>query len=97
MSSHVAMAAGSLARAVSKNWWLFLLRGIAVVAFGVLALFAPVVTLVVLILLFGVVMFVMPGAGTLALIWVIAMYAIPCGILIIAFAFSVRNYRPKTA
>jgi uncharacterized membrane protein HdeD (DUF308 family) len=189
--TYVSISTGSLARAVSQNWWLFLLRGIAAVAFGVIALFAPGVTLFALILLygayaltdgifalaagvmgsndlaprwwllvvglisisagiatftwpaltalillffiagwaiatgvfqiagairlrkeienewllilngalsvlFGVGMFVMPGAGALALIWVIALYAILFGILMIAFALTVRGYRPRT-
>ena len=184
---YAPLTADSLAQAVSKNWWLFLLRGIAAVAFGALSLFAPGITLVTLILLygayafadgvfalmagifggsgigprwwlvlvglagiaagvvtfiwpaitalmllffiagwaiatgvfqivgairlrkeienewllilngavsvlFGAGVFVMPGAGALALIWVIALYAILCGALMIAFAFSVRNY-----
>lgn len=42
--------------------------------------------------LFGVALFVMPGAGALALIWLIGVYAIMYGLLMVGFAFSLRKY-----
>lgn len=42
---------------ISKNWWVYVLRGILAIAFGLIALFWPGVTLRVLILLFGVYVF----------------------------------------
>lgn len=42
-----------LLHALARNWWLLLLRGIAAIAFGVLAFFWPGLTLVSLILLYG--------------------------------------------
>ena len=42
-----------LAQALSKAWWLILLRGIVFILFGVVALANPGATLVVLITLFG--------------------------------------------
>jgi uncharacterized membrane protein HdeD (DUF308 family) len=171
---------------LARNWWLFLLRGIAAIAFGVLSLLWPGLSLVTLVLLFGayalvdgvfalaagivgrgtaefrwwlvlvgllgvavgiatilwpgltaltllyfiagwivatgllqiigaielrktianewwlvldgalsvligILFFVMPGAGALAFIWLIAGFAIACGILMVGFAFKVRN------
>lgn len=38
---------------ISDNWWLLLVRGLAAIAFGVLAWLVPGVTLATLILLFG--------------------------------------------
>jgi uncharacterized membrane protein HdeD (DUF308 family) len=43
-----------LLRALAANWWLLLLRGLAAILFGVLALSWPGVTLVSLVLLYGV-------------------------------------------
>ena len=40
-------------RAIAENWWLTLLRGIAAVAFGILALIWPGKTLLMLLVLFG--------------------------------------------
>jgi uncharacterized membrane protein HdeD (DUF308 family) len=44
--------------------------------------------------LFGILLFVMPGAGALALIWLIALFAIAFGILMVGFAFKVKSFRP---
>jgi uncharacterized membrane protein HdeD (DUF308 family) len=46
-------AAPVLLHALAKNWWLLLLRGIAAIAFGILALAWPGLTLLTLILLYG--------------------------------------------
>ena len=46
-----------------------------------------------LAVLFGLFLFIMPGAGALALIWLIALFAIAYGILMIGFAFKVRKFR----
>jgi len=42
--------------------------------------------------LFGILLFLMPGAGALALIWLIALFAVAYGILMVGFAFKVRKY-----
>jgi len=42
-----------LASALAENWWLILLRGIAAILFGVLALIWPGVTIVTLVILFA--------------------------------------------
>ena len=38
---------------VSRDWWVFAIRGIAAIVFGVLAFIWPVTTLAVLVFLFG--------------------------------------------
>jgi len=43
--------------------------------------------------LFGILLFIMPGAGALALIWLIALFAIAFGILMIGFAFKVKKFK----
>jgi uncharacterized membrane protein HdeD (DUF308 family) len=171
---------------LARNWWLFLLRGIAALAFGVLSLIWPGISLVTLILLFGayalvdgafalaaaivgrgdaelrwwlvlvgllgigittflwpglaaltllyftagwivatgllhiigaielreaienewwlildgalsvlfgILLFTMPGAGAVALVWLIAVFAIAFGILMVGFAFKVKNFK----
>ena len=42
--------------------------------------------------LFGLVMLFMPGAGALALIWVIGAYAIIFGALLVAFSFRLKRH-----
>ena len=46
----------------------------------------------VLSVLLGVALFVMPGAGAVALIWLIGSYAIIYGILMVSFAVRLRKY-----
>ena len=43
-------------------------------------------------ILFGVFVLVFPGAGALALIWLIAFYAIATGVLLVALALRLRRY-----
>ncbi len=43
--------------------------------------------------LFGVFLFIMPGAGALALVWLIALFAIGYGILMVGFAFKVKKFK----
>jgi uncharacterized membrane protein HdeD (DUF308 family) len=45
---------GALLSSLADNWWLLLLRGIAAIAFGILSFFWPGLTLLTLILLWGV-------------------------------------------
>jgi uncharacterized membrane protein HdeD (DUF308 family) len=42
---------------------------------------------------FGVIMFAQPGAGALALIWIIGWFAIVVGWIYIALAFRLKTYR----
>jgi len=191
VQTHPAIAQPPLLHALVKNWWLFLIRGIAAIAFGVLAFMWPGLTLATLVLLygafalvdgvaaviaairggvpaprwwlalvglcgiivgvltfawpgitafvllvfiaawaimmglfeiigairlrkeidnewllilggavsvlFGIVLLVRPGTGALALVWVIATYAILFGILNIAFAFRLHGHEHATA
>jgi len=50
-----------------------------------------------LAIVFGIVLVVRPGAGALALIWIIATYAILAGILSVALAFELRQYNTRPA
>jgi uncharacterized membrane protein HdeD (DUF308 family) len=42
-------------------------------------------------LLFGILLFVIPGAGAVALIWLIGLFAIVFGVLMIGFAFKIKK------
>jgi uncharacterized membrane protein HdeD (DUF308 family) len=45
---------GALLHGLAQNWWAFLLRGILAIAIGILAFVWPGITLVSLVLLFGI-------------------------------------------
>lgn len=47
----------------------------------------------VLSVAFGVLMFVYPGAGTLAVVWLIGAYAIVFGMLLVAFGVQLNRWR----
>lgn len=42
-------------------------------------------------IIFGILVFLFPGAGALALVWLISVYAIASGVLLLAMAFRVRT------
>jgi uncharacterized membrane protein HdeD (DUF308 family) len=44
--------------------------------------------------LFGLMVLIRPGAGALALVWLIAVYAVLAGLLLIALALRLRSYLP---
>jgi uncharacterized membrane protein HdeD (DUF308 family) len=46
----------------------------------------------ILSVLFGVFVFFLPGAGALALVWLISIYAIVSGFLLLALAWRVRSW-----
>jgi uncharacterized membrane protein HdeD (DUF308 family) len=48
------MATHPIVNAFSRNWWVLLIRGILAVLFGIMAFALPSVTLVTLVLLYGV-------------------------------------------
>ncbi len=47
----------------------------------------------ILSIAFGVILMVQPGAGALAVVWMIAWFAIFFGCLYIALAFRLRQYK----
>jgi uncharacterized membrane protein HdeD (DUF308 family) len=113
------------------HWWLLLMAGLAGIGAGLIALVHPALTALVLILLiganalvsgvldiviavrlrrhirgelllvlsgvasvvFGLVVFLYPlGAGALALVWLVGIYAIVTGLLLLALALRVRAW-----
>jgi len=61
-----------MVEALTSRWWIFLVRGLAGIVFGVLAFFWPGATLIALVLVFGVYAFI---DGIMALGFAIAGYA----------------------
>jgi uncharacterized membrane protein HdeD (DUF308 family) len=47
--------------------------------------------------LFGLLMFLQPGAGALAVIWIVAAYALVFGILLIWLGFRLKRYAGRAA
>jgi uncharacterized membrane protein HdeD (DUF308 family) len=43
---------------------------------------------------FGVLVMMFPGAGALALVWMVSFYAVLTGVLLLALAFRLRSARP---
>lgn len=113
---------------VARSWWLFVLRGVIAILFGIAAFAWPALTLSVLVLLYGVfaladgivaiaalfssqrsevwwpqllqgllsigaglVALFWPGITALALLWVIAFWAILTGIMQITSAIRLRK------
>ncbi|MGD9738734.1 MAG: HdeD family acid-resistance protein [Bauldia sp.] len=45
---------GPLLRRMSENWWLFLVRGVLAIIFGVIAIAVPIATVITLAIIFGI-------------------------------------------
>jgi uncharacterized membrane protein HdeD (DUF308 family) len=54
MTGRAPLAGGLMLHALAKNWWLILLRGICAIIFGALTFVMPGITLLTLILLYGI-------------------------------------------
>jgi uncharacterized membrane protein HdeD (DUF308 family) len=116
-------------RETGKGWWLLLALGFVAVAAGGIAIFHPLVTALVLVLLmganalvmglldiaiairlreelrnewililtgivsivFGVLVFLFPGAGALAMVWMVSFYSSLTGVLLLTLAFRLRG------
>ena len=95
VQTHPAIAQPPLLHALVKNWWLFLIRGIAAIAFGVLAFMWPGLTLATLVLLYGAFALVDGVAAVIAAIrggvpaprWWLALVGL-CGIIVGVLTFA---------
>jgi len=118
------MAALSVGDALAKQWWVWLVRGILAVLFSIMAFAWPSLTLLALVLLFGVYVlmdglvvvwvgagarawwlviagvlgviisiytFINPGTTAVALVYLIAVWAILRGLLEIIAAIQLRR------
>jgi len=133
--SGVASAIGAVQnRSHDEDWWLILLLGLVSIGAGLIAMFHPALTTLILALLlgayavatgildiaaairlrktirgewllilagivsvaFGAIVLLYPGAGALALVWLIGAYAIAEGALLLLFAFRIRSIRQRT-
>jgi uncharacterized membrane protein HdeD (DUF308 family) len=128
----VSLVAAIKSRESDKGWWLVMLLGLVSIGAGAIAVFAPGLTALALVLLmganafitgifdiavairlrkvlerewmlvlsgivsivFGVLVMAFPGAGALAMVWLISFYAVLTGILLLAVAFKLRSSTP---
>jgi len=51
----------------------------------------------VLSVLFGLFLYARPGAGALALLWLIGTFALVLGVILIALGFRLKSLRPRLA
>jgi uncharacterized membrane protein HdeD (DUF308 family) len=129
----LALAASFTSRSDTVPRWWLVLTGILGIAAGLIAMFWPGITALVLIMfigawaivrgvmeilaaiqlrkqiegewllvlagvlsvLFGLGVLIFPGTGALALIWLIAIYAIAIGIVMIMLALRLRAHRSR--
>ncbi|HHX44408.1 MAG TPA: HdeD family acid-resistance protein [Chloroflexi bacterium] len=127
----LAIAAGIAAYERNERWWGELLEGVVGVLLGLVTVFWPGITALILLYLigawaivtgileiiaairlrraitgewllilgallsivFGVLLFVSPGAGALSLLWLIAVYTIAFGLILVILAFRLRGAR----
>jgi uncharacterized membrane protein HdeD (DUF308 family) len=61
-----------------RHWWVLLLWGLAGVVVGVLTVVAPGVT-------------ALPGDGMMAMLWVLATYAVIFGVLMVLLSFKLKK------
>lgn len=122
-------------RKTMEDWWVLLLKGLAGISIGLITYFAPGVTAFALILYiavwslvtgvlelvvairlrkvvqgefwlilsgiasiaFAFLLLARPGVGALSILWIIAIYAIIFGILLVALGFKLRGLKSKRA
>jgi uncharacterized membrane protein HdeD (DUF308 family) len=134
ISGGAAVVAAIRHRGSDKAWWLILLLGLVSLVAGVIAVFNPGITILVLVLLmganalvtgildivvairlrkqiqrewllavagvvsivFGLLVFLLPAAGALAMVFMVSFYATLTGILLLALAFRARKWAKRS-
>jgi uncharacterized membrane protein HdeD (DUF308 family) len=134
-SGAVAVTGAVRQRRTDDDWWLPLLLGLVSIGAGIVALWNPVLTALVLVLvmganalvsgvldivaairlrkairgewmlalsgiasiIFGALVFLFPAAGAFALVWLISVYALVSGALLLVAAFRARALARGTA
>jgi uncharacterized membrane protein HdeD (DUF308 family) len=133
ISGGAAVVASIRNRNSDKGWWLILLLGLVSLVAGVIAVFNPGITILVLVVLmganalvtgildivvairlrkqiqrewllavagvvsivFGLLVFLFPAAGALAMVFLVSFYATLTGILLLTLAFRARKWAKR--
>jgi uncharacterized membrane protein HdeD (DUF308 family) len=118
----------------NERWWAMLMVGLAGILIGLVTLFSPRTTAIILMyyiaawavligvvqimaaiqmrrviigeralivsgilsLIFGLLIVVFPGAGALSILWIVAVYAIIFGVMLIVVGFRIRGFSQES-
>jgi uncharacterized membrane protein HdeD (DUF308 family) len=89
----ISFIASMQGRRMQSSWGRLLLEGVAGITLGLLAFMWPGVTVLAIVLILGLwAMLTSPGAGAVAIAWMIGAYAILFGVSLIFLRLRLRKH-----